>query len=253
MEHPIAHVHTQNGFSRSFIKRLQLIARPLLMRTKLPIYAWGHAILHAAALVRIRSTANHQQSPFQLVFGQIPNLSHLLVFGCTIQVPIAPPQCTKMGPQSRSGIYIGFDSPSIINYHEPLTGDIFRARFADCHFDEVNFPSFGGDKLPKEERREIIWNASSMSHLDPRTTQCDKEVQRITHLQKLAGQLPDAFTDTAKVTKSYIPAANTPTRINTPIGKTAIMVANESSMTLLKCGRPLGSKDLIPRKRKIKG
>ena len=31
------------------------------------------------------------------------------------------------------------------------------------------------------------------------------------------------------------------------------MVANESSMTRLKRGRPLGSKDLIPRKRKIKG
>ena len=100
--------------SRRFINRLQLIARPLLMRTKLPIYAWGHAILHAAAFVRIRSTANHQQSPFQLVLGQIPNFSHLRVFGCTIQVPIAPPQCTKMGPQRRSGIYIGFDSASII-------------------------------------------------------------------------------------------------------------------------------------------
>ena len=33
VEHPIAHVHTQNG---TFIKRLQLIARPLLMRAKLP-------------------------------------------------------------------------------------------------------------------------------------------------------------------------------------------------------------------------
>ena len=64
--------------------------------------------------------------------------------------------------------------------------------------------------------------------------------------------MPDAFTDTAKVTKSYISAANTPTRINIPIGKTAIMVANEASMTRLKCSRPLGSKDLIPRKRKIK-
>ena len=39
VEHPIAHVHTQNGLEESFIKRLQLIARPLLMRTKLPIYA----------------------------------------------------------------------------------------------------------------------------------------------------------------------------------------------------------------------
>ena len=101
VEHPIAHVHTQNGLAEEFIKQLQLIARPLLQRTKLPIYAWGHAILHAEALVCIRPTANHQQSPFQLVLGQIPNLSHLRVFGCTLQVPIAPPQCTKMGPQRR--------------------------------------------------------------------------------------------------------------------------------------------------------
>ena len=121
VEHPIAHVHTLNGLAEAFIKRFQLIARPLLMRTKLPIYAWGHAILHAAALVRIRPTANHQQSPFQLVLGQIPNLSHLRVFGCTVQVPIAPPRRTKMGPQRRSGIYIGFDSQSISKYLEPLT------------------------------------------------------------------------------------------------------------------------------------
>ena len=64
-------------------------------------------------------------------------------------------------------------------------------------------------------------------------------------------KLPNAFTDTAKVTKSYIPTANTPARINIPIGKTSIMATNESSMTRLKCGRPLGSKDLIPQKRKI--
>ena len=134
-----------------------------------------------------------------------------------------------------------------------MTRDVFKARFADCHFDEDNFPSLGGDKLPKEEGHENIWNASSMSHLDPRTTQCDKEVQRITHLQKISSQLLDAFIDTAKVTKSYIPDANTQTRINIPIGKTVIMAANESSMTRLKRGRPLGSKYLFPQKRKIKG
>ena len=65
--------------------------------------------------------------------------------------------------------------------------------------------------------------------------------------------MPDAFTDTTKVTKSYIPAANTLAKINIPIGKTVIMAANESSMTRLKRGRLLGSKDLIPRKKKIKG
>ena len=39
VEHPVAYVHTQNDLTESFIKRLQLIARPLLMRTKLPTSA----------------------------------------------------------------------------------------------------------------------------------------------------------------------------------------------------------------------
>ena len=79
-----------------------------------------------------------------------------------------------------------------------------------------------------------------------------RKYRKITHLQKIANQLLDAFTYTVKVTKSYISAANTPARINILIGKTAIMAANESSMTRLKRGRPLGSKNLIHRKRKIK-
>lgn len=49
VEHPVAHVHTQNGLVESLIKRLQLIARPLLMKSKLPISASGHAILHSAS------------------------------------------------------------------------------------------------------------------------------------------------------------------------------------------------------------
>ena len=56
IEHPVAHTHTQNGLAESFIKCLQLIARPLLMKTKLPIFAWGHAIIHVVALVRIQPT-----------------------------------------------------------------------------------------------------------------------------------------------------------------------------------------------------
>ena len=68
VEHPVAHVHTQNGLAESLIKRLQLIARPLIMRIKLPISVWGHAILHAASLIRIRPSAYHKYSPLQLAF-----------------------------------------------------------------------------------------------------------------------------------------------------------------------------------------
>ena len=41
VQYPVAHTHTQNGLAESFIKHLQWIARPLLLRTKLPLSAWG--------------------------------------------------------------------------------------------------------------------------------------------------------------------------------------------------------------------
>ena len=95
------------------------------MKTKLLTSVWGHAIMHAAALVRIQPTTYHEYSISQLVLGKQPNIFHLQIFGCAVYVPIAPTQCTKMGPQRRLGIYVGFDSPSIIRYLEPLTDDVF--------------------------------------------------------------------------------------------------------------------------------
>ena len=145
MEHLVPHVHTQNGLAELLIKRLQLIARPLLMKTKLPTYVWGHAILHAATLVHLRLINYHKFSSLQLVLGQEPNISHLRIFECGVYVPIAPPNRTKMGPQRRLGIYVGFESPSIIRYLEPLTGDMFTARFSDRRFNEIFFPKLRGE------------------------------------------------------------------------------------------------------------
>ena len=242
VEHPVAYVHTQNGLAESFIKRLQLIARPLLMKSKLPISCWGHAILHAAALIRIRPTSYNKTSPLQLVFGHIPNISHIRIFGCAVYVPITPPQRTKMGPQRRLGIYVGFESPSIIKYLEPMTGDLFTARFADCHFDESIFPTLGGKN--NQLGKDISWNELSLSHFDPRTKECELNVQKIIHLQRLANQLPDAFTDSKKVTKSHVPTANAPIKVDVPVGQTNEIMAR------MKRGRPIGSKDKNPRKRK---
>ena len=90
IEHSIAHTYTQNGLKKSFIKCLQLIDQSLLTKTKLPTSAWGHAIMHATALVRIRPTTYHEYSPSQLVLGKQPNISHLRIFGCAVYVPIAP-------------------------------------------------------------------------------------------------------------------------------------------------------------------
>ncbi|GKA30526.1 uncharacterized protein Tco_0716831 [Tanacetum coccineum] len=51
VEHSVAHVHTQNGLAESLIKRIQMIARPMIMKAKLPVSVWGHVVLHAATLI----------------------------------------------------------------------------------------------------------------------------------------------------------------------------------------------------------
>ena len=74
-------------------------------------------------------------------------------------------------------------------------------------------------------------------------------MQKIVHLQAIENQLPDAFTDTKRVTKSYIPAANAPARIEIPKIKSENKDTHESK-TRQKRGRPIGSKDKNPQKRK---
>ncbi|KAJ9551943.1 hypothetical protein OSB04_015988 [Centaurea solstitialis] len=129
----------------------------------------------------------------------------------------------------------------------PLTGDLFTARFADCHFDELEFPALGGGTKQLDNQSKISWSELSLSHLDPRAKECELEVQRIIHLQGLANQLPDTFTDPKRVTKSHVPAANAPIKIDVPEGQN--YTSNESRARL-KRGRPLGSKDKNPRKKK---
>ena len=91
VEHPVVHTHTQNGLAESSIKWLQLIAWHLLMKTKLLVYAWGHAILHTTSLVRIRPTTYQKYFPLQLAFGQPSNISHFHIFDCAVYILIAPP------------------------------------------------------------------------------------------------------------------------------------------------------------------
>lgn len=112
----------------------------MLLRSNLPAAAWGHAILHASQLITVRPSSKYQRTPHQLLTGVPPPAHHLRVFGCTVYVPLPEPKRTKLGPQRRLEIYMGFRSPSVIRFLEPDTGHLFTARFADCIFDEAKFP-----------------------------------------------------------------------------------------------------------------
>jgi hypothetical protein len=107
-----------------------------------------------------------------------------------------------MGPHRKLGIYVGYKSPSIIKYLEPLTGDLFTTCHVDCIFDEEHFPALGGDFKYQKECLEIDLNAIAILALDPRTQDTELQVRKIINLKHLANNLPDSFTDLKGVTKS---------------------------------------------------
>ena len=131
-----------------------------------------------------------------------------------------------------------------------MTGDLFTARFADYHFDEENFPSMENPKASKEEKQKkkdnFSWRKKDLTHLDLRTSEWKNEVQRIIRLQEIANRLPNAFNDATKVTKSHILAVNTLARIYVPEEHEE----KDNNAPRLKRGRPLGSKDVAPRKKR---
>lgn len=69
--------HSQNDLAKAFIKKLQLITRPLLLHAHLPDSFWDHAVLHAAALLRLQPSLLNTHTPFELTSGRPPNITHL--------------------------------------------------------------------------------------------------------------------------------------------------------------------------------
>jgi hypothetical protein len=98
VQYSVPYVHTQNGLDESLIKRIKLIVRSLLHNCNLSISCWGHAVLHAADLIQLRSTAYHSTSPSYLVRCNASSISHLRKFGCVVYASISPPKRISICP-----------------------------------------------------------------------------------------------------------------------------------------------------------
>jgi hypothetical protein len=108
----------------------------------------------------------------------------------------------SMCPHRKMGIYVGFHSPSIIKYLEPLTGDLFTTWYTNYIFNEDYFPTLGVDYKYHSKCQEINWDDKSKMSYHPRTKEIKLQFQKIINLQHIANNLSDAFTDYKCVIKS---------------------------------------------------
>jgi hypothetical protein len=122
-----------------------------------------------------------------------------------VWVPVAEPQQKTIGCHRQEGIYVGFDSPSIIRYVSPSTGVLHKARFQNYQFDESHFPLLASSQPnPSLE----FWAPETFTiNPDPRTTLADFEVKKLLTLKALAEKLPDGFSNSSRITRNPLPGA----------------------------------------------
>jgi hypothetical protein len=203
LTYSVRYEHAQNGLAKAFIKKIQLIARPLLLHANLPSNLWGHAVLHATSLLKLRPTLLNTQTPQELLSGRTPYVSHIRVFGCEVWVPLHALRRHTIGAHRQLGVYVGFDSPSIIRYLDPSTGNLYKARFFNCRFIETKFPTL---TLPSNPTPLNFGAPETLTlNPDPPTSLPNTEVIKLLNLRNLAENTPNGFSTQPRIIRHPLP------------------------------------------------
>lgn len=87
----VAYEHWKNGQIEQYMQTIQGKVHAMLVTAQLPMTYWGEAALMAAYLQNLTSTSTLPSgiTPFEVFFGQKPDVSHLCVWGtcCFAMIP----------------------------------------------------------------------------------------------------------------------------------------------------------------------
>lgn len=99
----------QNGGVERKHQSILMIARSLLMQSKLPSMYWGYVVLHAVFLInRVPSNALKGGIPFHLLYGTLPDFFDLRVFGSLCFVSILSVGRSKLPHRAQKFIFRGY-------------------------------------------------------------------------------------------------------------------------------------------------
>ena len=103
------HTPQQNGRAERFMRTVMDKAQAMRLEACLPQSWWEFAVLHATHCYNRTPVSRLQwQTPFALLNNEIPDISHLRVFGCGAYVHIPESRRkNKLSPKSELMIYLG--------------------------------------------------------------------------------------------------------------------------------------------------
>jgi hypothetical protein len=164
------YAHAQAGKAERYVRTIEDGIQTLLADAKLPLSFWGDAALTVQYL-RNRlptSTLPPGTTPYEIMHGTKPDLSHLRVWGCQCFPAIPPEVRTKGGPRRYEAIFVGYEENRVGWRVRDLTGKYQFSR--DVVFNEStpgHLSPRRGVQLPHPEQ---IYTSSTSSHIVPLKT-----------------------------------------------------------------------------------
>ncbi|GKA93004.1 retrotransposon protein, putative, ty1-copia subclass [Tanacetum coccineum] len=119
-----------NGVSERRNHTLLDMVRSMMNLTTLPISFWDYALESATRILNMVSTKKVDKTPYEMWYGNVPNLSYLKVWGCEALVKRDMPD--KLEQRSVKCIFIGYPKETMGYYfYFPPENKIVVARYAE--------------------------------------------------------------------------------------------------------------------------
>ena len=124
----------QNGVAERYNRTLGERVTAVLADSNLPRKWWGEAALTVTYVANRTPTRGETATPYELFFGEKPDVGHLRAFGCRVWAHVPHQVRREMGDKAKMGTFMGYGEDTK-GYKVLLNGRIVLSR--DVRFNEA--------------------------------------------------------------------------------------------------------------------
>ena len=163
--HSCPYAHHQNGRAKRKYRHIVELGLTLLAQASMPLSFWWNAFASTIFIInKLPTQVLSHKSPYEMVYGRLPNFSFLKVFGCACFPFLRPYNQNKLQFRSAKCIFLSYSSKHKGYLCLHSSGKIYVA--CDVLFNEVESPfSNGFPSKPSNSVSTAPTNTNQAIHL----------------------------------------------------------------------------------------